>query len=179
MKSYRAFLALVVAAFLVMSSSIAVSSSGSRKLAAATIGNQFNGAVGVLGFVTFVDDGTSLHVTGTAINLDASATYFSLLYDKDSVPSGANACEPTPGSDFTQQQMVVGFWQPLTGSSTRTIDVVKTKTSLTPPAGPFASGDFYAPIGTFATMSIRKVVGPPPAGFVLQACGIVVAPVSS
>ncbi len=111
---------------------------------------------GIEARINFVDTGTALQVSGTATGMDPTKMYFSLIYDNGSVPGGPHACEPTGG--LTGPQMVIGFWQPLTGSSTRSLTAVKT-------------GPAYAPLSAFDTVSVRVVLGPPPAGFVLQACG--------
>jgi hypothetical protein len=53
--------------------------------------------------------------------------------------------------------MAVGFWQ-VAADGTGTLFATKT-------------GEAYAPLATFDAVSVRVVLGPPPAGFVLQGCG--------
>jgi hypothetical protein len=122
------------------------------------------GGSGITAEIHFVDTGTALNVRGEAEGLNPNLVYISLIYDVGSVATGPSACEPTigPGQPgfLTDTQMFVGFWQPM-GSSERTLVVTKT-------------GDSYAALGTFATISVRHLVtfGPPPVA-PLQACGVV------
>ena len=88
--------------------------------------------------------------------LDPEATYVSLVYDSGAVPSGPLACEPG-NFQLDGTQMFVGFWK-VEADGTGTLFGVKT-------------GDSYAALDSVGAMSIRVVQGPPPAGFVLQACG--------
>ncbi len=107
-----------------------------------------------------MDTGSSengLVVSGTATGLDPTQMYFTLVYDKDSLPGGPNACTPPPTNDVTEDQMKVDFWH-VHSDGTGTLFRVKT-------------GSAYVALSGIATVSIRHVVGPPPEGFVLQACG--------
>jgi hypothetical protein len=109
--------------------------------------------------VAFLDTGGpagGLVVSAVATGLDPTQTYFSLVYDTGSLPSGPGACLPT-GPALTAEQMEVGFWK-VARNGVGTLFVVKR-------------GDDYAPLDAIGAMSIRIVLGPPPAGFVLQACG--------
>ena len=71
---------------------------------------------------------------------------------------GPTACEPT-GNTLNGPQLQVRFWN-VNKDGTGTLFAIK-------------SGPSYTKIGTFHTMSIRIVLGPPPAGFKLRACGVV------
>lgn len=109
--------------------------------------------------VAFLDTGSpagGLIVSAIATGLDPTQTYFSLVYDSGSPPSGPGACLPT-GPALTADQMEVGFWK-VARNGVGTLFVVKR-------------GDDYVPLDEIGAMSIRIVLGPPPAGFVLQACG--------
>ena len=113
--------------------------------------------------IRFIDTGTSLTVRGKAEGLVRGQQYFSLLYDVGSPVTGPGACEPTRGPGqpgfLTIDQMIVGFWTPPTGDDEDwTINVTKT-------------GASYVPLSQVGTMSVRIVLGPPPAGFKLQGCG--------
>lgn len=107
----------------------------------------------------FLDTGTLEHglvVSATATGLDPTQAYFSLVYDVASVPGGPQACVPGSGA-LTQAQMALGFWQ-VSADGTGRLFAQKT-------------GDGYAPLAEIGAVSVRVVVGPPPAGFILQACG--------
>lgn len=120
------------------------------------------GGSGITAEIQFMDTGTALKVAGEAKGLNPNLVYISLIYDVGSVATGPSACEPTIGPGLpgflTDTQMFVGFWLPM-GSSERTLVVTKT-------------GDSYAALGTFATISVRELVtfGPPPVA-PLRACG--------
>jgi hypothetical protein len=114
---------------------------------------------GVRARIVFLDTGSpdqGLVVSGQAAGLDPAQTYVSLIYDTGAVPGGPRACEPT-GPTLSPAQMIVGTWQ-VAADGTGTLFAVKT-----------AAG--YAALESFDAVSVRIVVGPPPAGFVLQACG--------
>jgi hypothetical protein len=111
---------------------------------------------GIHALVVLVDTGRELRVHALAQGLDPNQRYVSLVYDTGSRPSGPGACEPTSAA-LSAAQMFVGDWEPV-GRGVRTLQAVKT-------------GDSYAPLSAIGTMSVRVVVGPPPAGFVLKACG--------
>lgn len=114
---------------------------------------------GVQAQILFLDAGSPEHglvVSGRATGLDPGQAYFSLVYDLGAVPGGPLACEPTSPA-LSPAQMAVGFWQ-VAADGTGTLFAFKT-------AGA------YAPLDAFDAVSVRVVQGPPPAGFVLQACG--------
>ena len=136
---------------------------------------------GITADILFVDTGTELSIVGVATGLDPALAYFSLIYDVESPDDGPLACEPgifdpTDPDFLDDPQMVVGFWHPMTGSSTRTLSAVKsaggnTNFGLVGPLAFFATAPSYAAVDAIGTISVRVVLGPPPAGFVLQACG--------
>jgi hypothetical protein len=114
---------------------------------------------GIRARVVFLDTGSAaggLIVSAVATGLDPTQTYFSLVYDTGSAPSGPGACLPS-GPALTADQMEVGFWK-VARNGVGTLFVIKR-------------GDDYVPLDEIGAMSIRIVLGPPPAGFVLQACG--------
>lgn len=113
---------------------------------------------GIRARVAFLDTGSpvgGLIVSAIATGLDPAQTYFSLVYDTGSAPSGPGACAPS--GLLTPAQMSVGFWN-VASDGTGTLFAAK-------------QGDGYVPLDEIGAMSIRIVLGPPPAGFVLQACG--------
>lgn len=126
-------------------------------------------AAGITAEIEFVDTGRALIVDGEASGLDPTQQYFSLIY---STPGhGATACAGEPSS-LTFMQMVVGFWQ-VNSDGEGTLHVVKTRNGISPSLAAFGfdpTGDYYAPIGTFHSVSVRLV----PDNFSLQACGDVI-----
>ncbi len=114
---------------------------------------------GIQAQILFLDTGSpdkGLVVSGFATGLDPGAAYFSLIYDVGSVPGGPAACTPS-GPALSGAQMGVGFWE-VAPDGTGSLFAVKT-------------GASYAPLDAVGAVSVRIVLGPPPAGFVLQACG--------
>ncbi len=69
---------------------------------------------GIRARIEFLDDGTTLTVTGAATGLHPAESYVTLIYDNGSVPGGPNGCAPTifdpqdPG--FVLGTMLIGFW---------------------------------------------------------------------
>jgi hypothetical protein len=117
------------------------------------------GGSGIRARAAFLDTGhpaTGLIVSAVATGLDPSQTYFSLVYDTGSAITGPLACLPT-GPSLTADQMNVGFWK-VSPRGEGTLFAVK-------------QGDSYVPLDEIGAISIRIVLGPPPEGFVLQACG--------
>jgi hypothetical protein len=116
---------------------------------------------GIKAQISFLDTGSPLNqlvVNGTATGLDPAQTYVSLVYDTGAVPGGPHACEPSRvPSPLTSEQMFVGFWT-VAADGTGTLFAIKT-------------GSAYVPLSAVGAVSVRVVLGPPPAGFVLQACG--------
>ncbi len=109
--------------------------------------------------ITFFDTGSSntgLIVKGEAKGLDPANTYVTLVYNIGSVAKGPNACSPT-NSILDPTQMLVGFWK-VENDGSGELFALKF-------------GKSYAALKDIGTTSIRVVQGPPPSGFVLQACG--------
>ncbi|MCZ6681764.1 MAG: hypothetical protein O7B26_01195, partial [Planctomycetota bacterium] len=50
---------------------------------------------GIAAKIKFLDDGTTLMVTGRAKGLDPAGSYLSNIYDIGSLPTGPSACGPT------------------------------------------------------------------------------------
>ncbi len=98
---------------------------------------------------------TGLVVNGSGSGFDPANTYVTLIYDPGAVAEGPNACSPT-SSILDPTQMLVGFWK-VDRSGRGRLFAVK-------------SGRSYAPLSDIGTISIRVVLGPAPAGFVLQTC---------
>jgi hypothetical protein len=120
---------------------------------------------GIRARIAFLDSGSpqnQLVVAGVATGLDPTQTYVTLVYDREAAFEGPLACVPsrTP-SPLTSDQMIVGFWT-VAPDGTGSLFAVKTGVS-------------YVPLREVGAASIRVVLGPPPAGFVLQACGQVQA----
>ncbi|MCI0455091.1 MAG: hypothetical protein L0Y68_08865 [Candidatus Dadabacteria bacterium] len=114
---------------------------------------------GIEATIIFLDSGPPLNtlvISGEASGLDPEQTYISLIYDKDALPGGPNACVPsTFPSPLSGDQMSVGMWI-VTGDGTGTLFAIKT-------------GPFYAPLSEIGAMSVRVVDPVPPPD--LQACG--------
>lgn len=97
--------------------------------------------------ITFVDDGTDLHITGTVRGLDPAGIYISLVYDIKSVPGGPLGCEPAifdptdPG--FLLPTMFVGFWA-VDGAGNGTLAETNIEGA-------------YVPLGRFKSVSIRDI----------------------
>ncbi len=109
---------------------------------------------GVKARIDFVDDGTTLFVTGTADGLDPTQIYLTLIYDNGALPGGPNACRPTifdPGDpEFLLDRMVVGPWS-VDANGNGTLSAINTN-----------FGADHVPIGLFRAASVRRVLGPPP-----------------
>lgn len=155
------------------------------------------GGSGVSGTIHFVDDGSTLTVTGTASGLTAGVVYFSLIYtdgttsggiaEGQTMPSTSRATPACSGVNhfgnnlINANKMVLGLWTPL-GSPNATLNVVKSSTGNSQDAlfiglglksafegfGYVFGASSYVPIGdTWNTASIRNVN----ANFALVACG--------
>ena len=119
---------------------------------------------------SFVDDGTTLTVTGTAKGLDPGETYLSNIYDLDSVADGPDACAPAifdpRDPDFILPTMFLGFW---TVDEDGVGKLFATNTN---------GGADHVPLDKIGTVSVRLVAGPPtmpggPPETKLVACGSV------
>lgn len=160
--------------FIALTTTLVVSLALSLVVYAATVTASANqhpiGGSGIQGRIHFTDNGASLTVDGTATGLTPNVPYFTLIYTNGSTPGGISEakagampatsqaitpCESNRSgvSTVTEAQMVVGFWTNH-NDGTGTLHKVQT-------------GASYAPIGTFATVSIRDAS----AQFALVACG--------
>ncbi len=165
---------------LLVTSGIAFASEATEAEAAlASIGNS-----GVTAEIEWRDTGTSLQVTGEAEGLNPNAVYVSLIYDLGSVATGPTACDPTSNA-LTFEQMFMGFWLPM-GSSERTLQMFNGRLGFDPSTGTFSftstptpaggkTGEFFTPIGTFATVSVRQVIDFATLNVPVRACGVVEA----
>ena len=140
-------------------------------------GNYLFGPSGVTGEIEFVDDGTTLTITGEAEGLDPTIPYASLIYDIGSSAVGDEACEPAffAGPDSIITTMFIGIWTVDEDGEGElsAINIIDDDTGLR----------VYVPLSKIGTVSIRDVTvpnpGPPffdgsgPAAVV--ACGVVEA----
>jgi hypothetical protein len=112
--------------------------------------------------ILFLDTGSDVNglvLSGRAVGLDPTQTYFSLLYNTGSVPGGASACTPSSGGPaITDAQMFTAFWT-VAPDGTGTLFRQKT-------------GAAYVPLSEVATVSIRNATPGmnPPFFNTLQAC---------
>ncbi|MCI0339126.1 MAG: hypothetical protein L0226_16260 [Acidobacteria bacterium] len=127
-------------------------------------------------------------VTGFATGMDPYKAYVSLFYDAGSPGSGPCACipsNPPPPSlqatcrttnkpKVTFSQMVIGYWLPLIGTTTRSMLVLKASPDPNAPV-PLAA----VPLANIGAVSVREdtklgtplPAAPDPARFQLRACG--------
>lgn len=156
-------LALATAVLTAIASGGAAAAASGNSEAEATLVS-FNGS-GITAEIEFLDTGSTLIVDGEATGLNPTKSYFSLIY---STPGhGPTACDGTPL--LTERQMVLGFWR-VDSEGEGTLHVVKSKSTITPALPFLGPGNFYAPIGSFHSVSVRNAS----AGFRLEACGDVV-----
>jgi len=115
---------------------------------------------GIQGHIFVVDNGSNLVVVGAATGMDPTKSYFSLFYDKGSVPGGPNACVPSANSDLTGPQMFIANWS---------VDPEGTGTLVRPSK----TGAAYVPLSDIGTVSIRQnTPGQNPPFFnIVVACG--------
>ena len=97
---------------------------------------------------TFVDDDTTLTITGTAEGMEPFHTYLSLIYGIGSLVEGIFACEPD--GSIPEDRMFVGVWVVDEDNGTGTLGPVEL------------TGDFYVELSDIGTISVRG--GGPPAG---------------
>ncbi len=142
---------------------------------------------GIRALVQVQKIGQTETISGFATGMDPYKAYISLFYDAGAPGSGPCACissNPPPAAlqatcktsnapPINFSQMVVGYWLPLIGSSTRTLHVLKAGAADAPV--PLA----YAPIENIGAISIREDTqlgqplpgAPDPGRFQLRACG--------
>jgi len=115
---------------------------------------------GIQGHIFVVDNGSNLVVVGAATGMDPTKSYFSLFYDKGSLPGGPNACVPSANSDLTGPQMFIANWS---------VDPEGTGTLVRPSK----TGAAYVPLSDIGTVSIRQnTPGQNPPFFnIVVACG--------
>ncbi|MDX2033911.1 MAG: hypothetical protein SF339_24775 [Blastocatellia bacterium] len=142
---------------------------------------------GIRALVQVQKIGQTETISGFATGLDPYKAYISLFYDAGAPGSGPCACIPSnpppaalqatcktsnaPPINFSQ--MVIGYWLPLIGSSTRTLHVLKAGAADAPVPTAFA------PIENIGAISIREDLqlgqplpsAPDPNRFQLRACG--------
>jgi hypothetical protein len=131
--------------------------------------------------------GRTASITGFATGLDPYKAYVSLFYDAGSAGSGPCACIPsnppppplaatcktTDAHAVNFSQMLIGYWLPLIGSSTKTLQVLKAGTPDAPGGTAFVE---LEKIGSVAIREDRQLGTPMPsapdaARFPLRACG--------
>jgi hypothetical protein len=118
------------------------------------------GQSGIKGDISFVDDGTTLSIRGTATGMNPNDFYVSLLYDSH-VSGGPHPCEPTQNSTLTDAQMFVGVWNvDSNGNGTLTADQTNDQTKQA-----------YVPLQDVHTISIRAAS----IDFNVAACGEIAA----
>ncbi len=121
----------------------------------------------LVGTVILTDDpaAKTLTVSGNASGFQKGQSYVSFGYGAGSLPTGPNACVPPNPNNLSPGQMTLGSWSG--NGFTRTLNNV-------------LSGENYAPIAAYGTISIRLDSNPTsnsteitPARFILQDCASV------
>ena len=142
---------------------------------------------GIRALINVKKIGQTETITGFATNMDPYKAYISLFSDAGSPGSGPCACIPSNPSPAALQatcktsaappvnfsQMVVGYWLPLIGSTTRTLHVLKAGASDAPAPLAFVS---LENIGSVSVREDTQLGQPLPAAhdpnrFQLRACG--------
>lgn len=142
---------------------------------------------GIRALVSVQKIGRTETVTGFATGMDPYKAYVSLFYDAGSPGSGPCACIPSnppppslaatckttdaPSVNFSQ--MVIGYWLPLIGSSTRTLQILKAGATDAP------GGAAFVELEKVGAVSVREDTqlgtplpsAPDPGRFQLRACG--------
>jgi hypothetical protein len=148
--------------------------------------NQINGS-GIRALINVKMIGSTNQVTGFAGGMDPYKAYVSLFYDAKSPgngpcacipsnpppPSLQNTCRTTNAPKVNFSQMVIGYWVPLIGSTTRNLLVIKAGDPNAPV--PLAA----VPLANIGSVSVREdtqlgqplPAAPDPARFQLRACG--------
>ena len=114
----------------------------------------------------FVDDGTTLRVTGVASGMDPNATYGSLVYDVGSVAEGTGACAPSifnpTDPDFILNTMFLGLWK-VNQKGQGTLSVLNTN-----------GGFDFVSLSKIGNVSVRRLLDGTLSGpNILEACGAV------
>lgn len=142
---------------------------------------------GIQALISVQKIGRTETVTGFATGMDPYKAYVSLFYDAGSPGSGPCACIPSnppppslaatckttnaPAVNFSQ--MVIGYWLPLIGSSTRTLQILKAGAPDAP------GGAAFVELENIGAVSIREDTqlgtplpsAPDPGRFQLRSCG--------
>jgi hypothetical protein len=148
--------------------------------------NQINNS-GIRALINVKMIGSTTQIIGFAGGMDPYKAYVSLFYDNGSPGSGPCACIPsnpppaalqntcrtTKAPKVNFSQMVIGYWVPLIGSTTRNLLVIKAGGLDAPP--PLAA----VPLNIIGSVSVREdtqlgqplPAAPDPARFQLRACG--------
>ncbi|MFN0111572.1 MAG: hypothetical protein ACKVZH_22145 [Blastocatellia bacterium] len=145
------------------------------------------GRSGIRALVSVQKIGKTETVTGFATGMDPYKAYVSLFYDAGSPGSGPCACLPSnppppslaatckttdaPAVNFSQ--MVIGYWLPLIGSSTRTLQILKAGAPDAP------GGAAFVELEKIGAVSVREdtqlgtplPAAPDPGRFQLRSCG--------
>jgi len=121
----------------------------------------------LVGTIILTDDpkAKTLTVSGNASGFQSGQSYVSFGYGTGSQPTGQNACVPPNPNNLSNGQMMLGQWDG--NGYTRTLNNT-------------LSGDNYAPLQAYGTVSIRLDINPTststqitPTRFVLQDCAAV------
>lgn len=121
----------------------------------------------LVGTVILTDDpkAKTLTVSGNASGFQSGQSYVSFGYGTGSQPTGQNACVPPNPNNLSNGQMTLGQWDG--NGYTRTLNNT-------------LSGDNYASLKSYGTISIRLDINPTststqitPTRFVLQDCAAV------
>ncbi|MGH9839981.1 MAG: hypothetical protein ACREEM_14450 [Blastocatellia bacterium] len=145
---------------------------------------------GIRALINVKKIGQTETITGFATNMDPHKAYISLFSDAGSPGSGPCACipsNPAPGAPAALQatckttaappvnfnQMVIGYWLPLIGSTTRTLQVLKAGGPAEPAPQAFVA---LENIGSVSVREDTQLGQPLPAAhdpnrFQLRACG--------
>ncbi len=142
---------------------------------------------GIQALISVQKIGRTETVTGFATGLDPYKAYVSLFYDAGSPGSGPCACIPSnppppslaatckttdaPAVNFSQ--MVIGYWLPLIGSSTRTLQVLKAGAPDAPGGAAFVEFEKIGAISIREDTQLGTPLpsAPDPGRFQLRACG--------
>jgi len=164
----------ITLAFIVLTATAAFANPSVRTIQRHTIATAQQGAANIEPVakadadVAITDDGiNTLTVMGSGTGFVPGLSHVSFFYGIPSKARGPAACLPPTPNLFTPQQMLVGYWMPLSGIN-RTLVARKT-------------GIYYVPLTQIGTMSIRydstpqidPTIGQTPLRFYLQSCSAV------
>ncbi len=128
--------------------------------------------------IEFVDDGTTLTISGRAKRMTPGEVYVSLIYDIDSFVDGPGACEPEifdpTDPFFILPTMFIGFWN-VDDDGDGTLNDVDI--AVTDQSGQFTGERVRVPLNKIGTVSVRRLLGPipgpgeDPPPTIVEACG--------